>query len=600
MSFGWSATDVANLAKLIWTTVRNCRKACGEYDEVTRQCESLHSVIRRLKREKSNPTSLLNRREDFFWQDLLPSLDGIQKVVLDIDSIVAKYASLNRKEKGLGRLVQLWTKAKFGNKELDALNDLRSRARFFTSTMSTLLETVTSGSLGRIERSLDEAGLKDLKPAIEGIARKMVASNRKEGSVLTAYTNDDSTVWRDLRRELVKEKLVPSDIISQHRGLIHDFIRELGERGTLDVSPSEAETKISFRGKSDILPREIPSQSQESLAISAPGRTSFGAQSKDETRFHQRDLADESDISCGQSRSHGSRFADTSEVRAGEHPSRSSRRRRTKTRRKRQSTMNSVALESTLDYPLFSSTSSNDRSEWKGLDRQAKLLRKGLDRGLGKQHGLDEAIIPGVRNPTSHEALLNLGFGHRIPDLIANIPLAERAPGSSSSMKPKFQFSEYVLLHMKESIVFLSTPWGICLMADGFNVSFLLEYFKYVMKLAEAMQKIKSSPRPFTHCFRRTFKLIDFIDRKIFEWDSATSEFAPEGNPEGEEDQSDDELTGKELEEDLYGLDSRGNSWFSNLLLQKVYDDCNSTGQKQRPIYLLGLAAHGGPASNLS
>lgn len=96
MSLGWSATDVANVAELIWTTVRNCRKACGEYDELTNQCECLHSVIRRLKREKSDPKSLFNRPEESFWQDLRPSLDGIEDVVLDIDSIVAKYASLNR------------------------------------------------------------------------------------------------------------------------------------------------------------------------------------------------------------------------------------------------------------------------------------------------------------------------------------------------------------------------------------------------------------------------------------------------------------------------------------------------------------------------
>ena len=466
--------------------------------------------------------------------------------------------------------MQLWTEAKFGNKELDALNDLRGRARFYTSTISYLLDTVTSGSLGRIERSLDEAGLKDLKPAIEDIARNLVASNREEGSVLTAYTNDDSAVWKDLRPELVKAKLVPSDIISQHRDLIHDFIRELGERGTLDVAPTEAMPNTSIRGKPPRLPRGMPSELKESLAILAPGRKSSRAEFKDESRFHRRDLAEEPGNSCSESSSHGYRSADILQVRIEEQPSRSSRRRRTRSRRKRQSTKYSLDIESFLkEISLFPPTALHDRSDWKTLNRQSKMLDKMRDCELGRQHGLDEAIISGVSNPTSHEALLNLGFGDRIPELLANIPFAERVPGHTSSFEPRFQCSRCVLLHTKARITFIATPWGICLIADGFNASFMVEYIKYVTDLVRAVRNSWSDRGSYEDNSQNVFKIIDFMYRLTFEWDQLKGGILSGRKTDHSYDLEEWTESEANFEGLAYGLDSRGDSWSSNFVSAK-------------------------------
>ncbi|KAL9609459.1 MAG: hypothetical protein Q9167_005788 [Letrouitia subvulpina] len=280
MSFGWSASDIANLVKLAWTTVQNCKKACGEYLELTRQVQSLYSAIKRLRHERSNLKSLLNRPEESCWEELRLSLDGSLDVLQSLNTIVAKYASVNRKDKGLGRL---WTRAKFGNKELDTINDLRQKARFYTGTISTLLNTVTVGSLGRIENSLNEAGLKEIKPAIEDIARKLVASNNREGSVLTAYPNDDTAVWKELRRELVKENVVPSDIISKNKNLITEFIRKLGERGELDEPKTEDEGN-----EINVETNEIDDDSNEEpcSTIESSSGESTDLQNSDKPPFH--------------------------------------------------------------------------------------------------------------------------------------------------------------------------------------------------------------------------------------------------------------------------------------------------------------------------
>ena len=75
MSFGWSATDIANLAHLAWRVVQNARKACGEYDELSQECFALHLVLQRLDTDFSKPGSRLcpkkNDGGDARRQDIL-------------------------------------------------------------------------------------------------------------------------------------------------------------------------------------------------------------------------------------------------------------------------------------------------------------------------------------------------------------------------------------------------------------------------------------------------------------------------------------------------------------------------------------------------
>lgn len=59
---------------------------------------------------------------------------------------------------------------------------------------------VSMGTMGRVERLMNDAGgdLEEIKVAINGVtAHLMSSSNRHEGSMLTAYADDDRAVWKE-------------------------------------------------------------------------------------------------------------------------------------------------------------------------------------------------------------------------------------------------------------------------------------------------------------------------------------------------------------------------------------------------------------------
>jgi hypothetical protein len=88
-------------------------------------------------------------------------------------------------------------------------------------------------SQGRVEQQMDCQGsdLREMRQSLNWIAAAI--SSREEGSILTSYAGDDKAVWKELRRELIKEGY-PSNIISTHKETIMEYIMELGERGILD------------------------------------------------------------------------------------------------------------------------------------------------------------------------------------------------------------------------------------------------------------------------------------------------------------------------------------------------------------------------------
>jgi hypothetical protein len=54
-----------------------------------------------------------------------------------------------------------------------------------------------------------------------------------DGTVWTSYENDDQSFWRQLRRELVMEGY-HSSVLHKHKGLLKDYVEELGRRGVFD------------------------------------------------------------------------------------------------------------------------------------------------------------------------------------------------------------------------------------------------------------------------------------------------------------------------------------------------------------------------------
>ncbi|KAE9369921.1 hypothetical protein N431DRAFT_427988, partial [Stipitochalara longipes BDJ] len=77
--------------------------------------------------------------------------------------------------------------------------------------------------------------LREMRRSLNWITASMQAKAPKasEGSILTTYAGDDKAIWKDFRRELIKEGF-SSNILRKHKETIKGYVMELGSRGALD------------------------------------------------------------------------------------------------------------------------------------------------------------------------------------------------------------------------------------------------------------------------------------------------------------------------------------------------------------------------------
>lgn len=247
MSFGFSAGDVVLFVRLAWKTVQNARKACGEHDELTREVSSLHVVIERLEKEASKPESPINRPNDKCKKELQDIVSGCEKVLKALNSVLEKYNALSKRERSAKRL---WQRVRFSNGELADMRDLREKLTYYTSALSLFVNTISMGSIGRVEQQMETAGgdLMELRIAVNGITAHLLSTSSPEGSVLTTYADDDKAVWKEFRRELIEEGF-SSSTLRKHKRLIKAYIKELGDRGLFDdKGPHDVEDLSKLAG----------------------------------------------------------------------------------------------------------------------------------------------------------------------------------------------------------------------------------------------------------------------------------------------------------------------------------------------------------------
>lgn len=204
MSFGYSVGDLLGLTQLAWKTVQNSRKACGEYDELTREVKSLHFVLRRVEQEATKPNSLFNgtKDDDNTTKELKTAIAECHRILRILDEILEKYNALSDSARA-GR--KLWSKVRFGNGEMADLNGLRVKMSTYTSSIVVFLNLLSMSSQGRVEQQMDRQGfeLREMRQSLNWITASL--SSRSEGSVLSTHAGDNKAVWKELRRELIRE-----------------------------------------------------------------------------------------------------------------------------------------------------------------------------------------------------------------------------------------------------------------------------------------------------------------------------------------------------------------------------------------------------------
>lgn len=226
MSFGFSLSDFISLTELTTRTYNNWKTACGDYAETTAQLHSLHLILDRVEREARNPSSVLSRN-DGDRKDLKVILSNCKHVVAKLEKVVS-----NRRSLGMSRK-RNWDRIRLAH---DGLDDLQSKLTSRTSALSVYLDTIGVSALGRVEGKLDD--FKDMKRAFDNMASE-IRTGRREGSVMTTYSDDDKGVWRQFRRELIGEGYT-SSTIRRFKAELKEYLKRLSEEGLLEeVEPQD-------------------------------------------------------------------------------------------------------------------------------------------------------------------------------------------------------------------------------------------------------------------------------------------------------------------------------------------------------------------------
>ena len=261
MSFGYAIGDFVLLTQLAWDVVQNSRKACGAHDELTSEVTSLHIVLRRLEVEVSKPNSILTKSDDSLdrREELAQLSEDCKRVLKVLEGILKKYNALSEEKRSV---MKLWKKVQFGNGEMLDLAELRIKIATSTSALTLFLNLLSVGSQGKVEMYMENQGdeLREMKRSLNWITAEMQAKAPKagEGSILTTYAGDDKSIWKDFRRELIKEGF-SSEVLQRHKETIREYVMELGSRGALDDLENDIGVKdLSLDGTADL--NELESQ----------------------------------------------------------------------------------------------------------------------------------------------------------------------------------------------------------------------------------------------------------------------------------------------------------------------------------------------------
>jgi len=220
MSFGWSASDVANLVQLAWRTYQGVQRAGLAYEELIRETRSLHIVLRSLEKELGNTASPINKPGETYHEDLKAIASGCEEVLGSLDKMLQKYNALSDEERS-GR--KLYQQVRFGNKEM-YLKDSQAKITSYTSDLSAYLNLVLVGSMGWGQIRMEEHArqLNELTSALIGIAPSITGGLHTQSSDFSSHANDDKVAWKGFRPQQNKQRL-ESPLLQKPETVIQAF-----------------------------------------------------------------------------------------------------------------------------------------------------------------------------------------------------------------------------------------------------------------------------------------------------------------------------------------------------------------------------------------
>lgn len=228
MSFGFSIGDFVVLANLARDLYKQCKDAPEEFRNVRKEVDSLRVAIRQLRKEAESEHSLLNRggpEELQRRKDLERIRENCSDILEEFQQLLHTYRSLGTNSK------RTWDRVKFRSTDVQGI---RNRLAVHVSSITILLDTLSTNSLGRIEKKID-----DLAAEVRAGLREpsLISISDQSGS-------DQDVAWQGLVRELSED--FSASEIETYKDQIKSYIRLLVDRG--DFEEREPASLVQLQG----------------------------------------------------------------------------------------------------------------------------------------------------------------------------------------------------------------------------------------------------------------------------------------------------------------------------------------------------------------
>lgn len=191
-------------------------------------------------------------------------------------------------------MARLWDRVRFGGTEMDDLAEIRIKLLNHKTTISVFMDALQLRESGRLAVQMNEHGghlethggqLQTLLKKVDGIAATM---GQKAGSRMTAYDDDDEEVWRQFRRELIREGFSSGEL-QKHKDVLRRHIKDMNQRGLLDEMPPDSATTISSGVDPQLWLKDVPAQQEAPPTFNSLHDPS-GDPSMKEQLWHEADM----------------------------------------------------------------------------------------------------------------------------------------------------------------------------------------------------------------------------------------------------------------------------------------------------------------------
>ena len=174
-------------------------------------------------------------------------MTNCRSVLTDLEQLLSKYQTLGKLD---GSRAKPWDKLRFGNKDLSSV---REKLVVHTNALSLFLQTLGTGSLGRIERVLDH------------LVQEVRAGKRETTTIIIfgEHNEPQDVHWNSVEKAMHGEG-IPKKELELHRNGIRAYLQEQVEKFHLPAQGNLNETLHTRRGQ-DL--QEVPTKGKASTEI---------------------------------------------------------------------------------------------------------------------------------------------------------------------------------------------------------------------------------------------------------------------------------------------------------------------------------------------